>query len=504
MIDLRKHSSRHLETKLVLPIPEAKGYTRDIHYYIFSPAQLHMSVIPEQDMLRKFQAHGRYSSPEITLDELFDSSNALSPLVTLTRYVERRLQTGSFDVSETILIHELQALANSVRHDCRVEVQDCKDLVESTRKSERYDDLIQSIDEWCVLIRRLMDELRSLLARLREKLPADSRVLSAFAWADETISILVEHDSLDMYLAVEPLFGKLGDSPSRLLQVSRGEAAYRMERGYQSSAAGNARHTSETVAYRQGVLKKWSQSVLYLTPQYSRWPKRIGGILAGAAAAIAMTFATVASIFAETWFLKNSLQWALIVIIAYVFKDRIKEGLRAFFNKVLPKMMADEISAFVSPRTGRKICTNKIMIDMTDAKNVPPKIAELRRDKENPFQDMLPTEDVLHYTRYIFMHKPKKRKNDFGTLPWINNLTLIIRIRIDDWLKEMDDPKGLVYRVDPNADEFDQTNSDRVYHLHMIIEEYSKKEEIDDFSHYRIILNKTGIIRIEKLYSSND
>jgi hypothetical protein len=38
----------------------------------------------------------------------------------------------------------------------------------------------------------------------------------------------------------------------------------------------------------------------------------------------------------------------------------------------------------------------------------------------------------------------------------------------------------------------------------MVIEEYSKEEGIDDLSHYRIILNKTGIIRIEKLYSSDD
>lgn len=504
MIDLRKHSSRHLETKLVLPIPETKGYTRDIHYYIFSPAQLNMGVIPKEAMIRKFQAHGRYSSPELTLDELFDPSNPFSPLVALNRYVDKRLKTGSFEVSEIIIIHELQALANSIRHDCRMEVQDCQNLVQAARKTGDYGELVQSINEWCDLIQKLVDQVRSLMSQLGAKLPKGNRVLSGFAWADETISILVEQDSLDMYLACEPLFGKLGDAPSRLLHVSRSEALYRMEQGYLSCARGGGRNTSETIAYRQGVLKKWSQSVLYLTPQFSRWPKRIGGILAGAAAAIAMTFATVASIFAETWFLKNSLQWALIVIIAYVFKDRIKEGLRAFFNKVLPKMMADEISAFVSPRTGRKICTNRIMIEMTNAKNVPPRIAELRKNKGNPFQDMLPTEDVLHYTRYIFMHKPKKRKNDFGQLPWITNLALITRIRIDDWLKEMDDPKGIVYRVDPNADEFDQANTERVYHLHMIIQEYSKKEKIDNLSHYQIVLNKEGIIRIEKLHVDKD
>ncbi len=504
MIDLRKHSSRHLETKLVLPIPEVQDYERDIHFYIFSPAQLHMSVVPKDALLRKFQAHGRYSSPEITLDELFDPGNTLSPLVALDRYVRNRLETGSFEVSETIVIHELQALANSVRHDCRAEVLDTQAIVEQAKKSGEYEELILSIEQWCTLIAKLLATVRDYMGKLRRKLPSDNRVLAAFEWSDETISIIIEREALDIYLAVEPLFSHLGDSPMKLLKTSRGEATYRMEMRYQSSAAGGARHTAETVSYRQGVLKKWSQSVLYLTPQFSRWPKRIGGILAGTAAAIAMTFATVASIFAETWFLKNSIQWALIVIIAYVFKDRIKEGLRAFFNKVLPKMMADEISSFNSPRTGRKICSNRIMINMSTEKDIPQNICDIRKDSSNPFHDMLPAEDVLHYAKYVKVYKPKRRKSDFMVLPWINNLTVITRIRIDDWLKEMDDPTDMVYRVDPNADDFDQTSSERVYHMHMVIQEFSKKDGIDELTHYRIILNKTGIMRIEKLFSNAD
>ncbi|NCC66087.1 MAG: hypothetical protein EOM15_15725, partial [Spirochaetia bacterium] len=61
MIDLRKHSSRHLETKLVLPIPETKRYGREIHYYLFSPPQLYVnrSTYTEERILHKFQSHGR-------------------------------------------------------------------------------------------------------------------------------------------------------------------------------------------------------------------------------------------------------------------------------------------------------------------------------------------------------------------------------------------------------------------------------------------------------------
>ncbi|MDD4220554.1 MAG: hypothetical protein PHR10_10285, partial [Sphaerochaetaceae bacterium] len=94
MIDVRIHSSRHLETKITYPIPEHKSYTRDLNYYIFTPAQLNVSsdFISNEAMIRKFQAHARYSSPEITLDELLDRGNRSSPLVLLEQYTTQRIE----------------------------------------------------------------------------------------------------------------------------------------------------------------------------------------------------------------------------------------------------------------------------------------------------------------------------------------------------------------------------------------------------------------------------
>ena len=87
MIDVRIHSSRHLETKITYPIPENKEYSRDLHYYIFSPTQLHVSanMISDEAMLRKFQTHARYSSPEITLDELLIVKNTPARSLSLKR-----------------------------------------------------------------------------------------------------------------------------------------------------------------------------------------------------------------------------------------------------------------------------------------------------------------------------------------------------------------------------------------------------------------------------------
>ncbi|MGH0053235.1 MAG: hypothetical protein ACQ5SW_07605 [Sphaerochaetaceae bacterium] len=492
MIDLRKHSSRHLETKLVLPIPETRRYEREIHYYLFSPPQLYVNrtTYSEERILHKFQSHGRYSSPEFTLEELLDNENVLSPLTILTQYIHD-LRKDLNAVPERKVIHELQTVVNSVRHETKACLKDCKDMV----KLGMADDLGSTLTNWHKNASALLTILREMITTLQEKLDSESRLLLAFLWTDEAASLICEKNAIDLYMASTAMQGEtLHPILGKLLQFSRDELEYRSKRQYPSGST-----NAETVQYRKAVLKKWTQSSLYLVPDVSRWPKRVSEILAGIAAAVAMAFATLTTIFAEETFIKNSFQWALIVIIGYVFKDRIKEWLRLFFNAVLPKMMADEISSFLSPKTNKKICSSRIKLKFTNPDEIPSFVKEIRRDKNNPFRDMLPQENVIHYMRDLTMHPLSKQGMARDRFPRENNFTLVTRVRLDDFLKEMDDPNDVVFRMDPDADELDQLNSERVYHLHLIIREYSKKEDLDLYSHYTVVLNKSGIVRLEQM-----
>ncbi|HKL59035.1 MAG TPA: hypothetical protein VJ863_03975 [Sphaerochaeta sp.] len=491
MIDLRKHSSRHLETKLVLPIPETHKYEREIHYYLFSPPQLYVnkSTYSEQRMLHKFQSHGRYSSPELTLEELLDEDNLISPFTLLKRYTEN-LEKDSTSVPDRTVIHELQTVANAVRHENKASLQDCKDMARLGMKA----DLNSTLEDWYKNTLVIQQGIRNMLEVVRATSSLENKILVGYLWADEAVSLLNEKQAIDLYMACSHLGDGLQEILALLLAFSRDEAEYRNAQGYASGG-----ENAERIQYRKAELKKWTQSALYLVPQISRWPMRVSQILAGTAAAVAMAFATLASIFAEKTYLKNSMQWALIVIIAYVFKDRIKEWLRAFFSAVLPKMMADEISSFLSPKSNSKICSSRIRLHYEESQDLPTRVQDIRKDKTNPFRDMLPDDNVIHYVRNLVMHPLTKHKIDRDKFPRENNFTLVTRIRLDDFLKEMDDPKDIVFRMDPNADELDQLNSERVYHLHLVIREKAIKEELDIYSHYTIVLNKAGIVRIEQM-----
>lgn len=495
VIDIRIHSSRHLEVKITYPIPNHSSYKKDIDYYIFSPPQLNVSanVIKRDAMLRKFQAHARYSSPEITIDELVDSSNIISPLYLIELYAHQ-LIAGSSKVDDEIVIHEIQTLCNSFRHEASATIQECKDIMKRGTAQE----VLSLLYHWGSETREALHRYRGIIEKIDCHYPNGNKICSAFAWGDEAMSLLVETTHIDLFRLAQayPLLQR--DTYIFLITYAKDEAQHRKNKNYISVIIPNSKDNKESTVYRSAELKKWTQSVLYLQPVESKSPKRIGGILAGTAAAIAMTFATLTAIFAERFFLKNSMQWALLIILAYVFKDRIKEGLRAFFTRLVPRLFSDQVFFFYAPRTKRKINKTKVVIRMHGSSKLPTFIQRVREEGDSPFIDMLPEEDVVHYTRFvkIFQHEKKKALG-----PWINSISVVIRLRIDDWLKEMDDSEDYRY-VPTDEHEIEIQQESKVYHVHIIITESGDKHKIEDLHHVKLIMNKQGIIRLEHIESS--
>jgi len=250
-----------------LPIPETKRYDREIHYYLFSPPQLYVNknTYSEERLLHKFQSHGRYSSPEITLEELLDMRNNLSPLTILKRYTDDLVKDVT-SVPERNVIHELQTIVNSVRHENKACLQDCKDMV----KLGMVNDLEMTLNAWHANTNQLCVTIRDLVEAIQAKFSPDNRLLLAFLWADEANSLLCEKHAIDLYMACSSLQPQIPKILSELLSFSREEMEYRSEHDYPSGS-----NNSETVQYRKAILKKWTQSSLYLVPEVSRWPKRV-------------------------------------------------------------------------------------------------------------------------------------------------------------------------------------------------------------------------------------
>ena len=121
MVEVRKYSSRHLEIKFVLPFAKKKVIKKDITYYIFTPEHLNVNskTTSLESMRHKFRTHGRYGSPELTLDELIDANNRISPLTKIIGYVDSLKKGKSLNISDVEFTHETQAIVNILRHQLK-------------------------------------------------------------------------------------------------------------------------------------------------------------------------------------------------------------------------------------------------------------------------------------------------------------------------------------------------------------------------------------------------
>ena len=175
----------------------------------------------------------------------------------------------------------------------------------------------------------------------------------ALAWADETISIITERN-LNRLFSYCGMMEKPEELRNSLEAFTGKETEYRRSMNYLYLFREEDDRSGERMAYREGVLKKWSQSAMYMNSAESRTPRRIAHILAGAAAGVAMIFAVLVTIFAGRLYAPNSTPWILLIVLSYIFKDRIKEILRDVFGRSLPRIAADQLSILRDPAIGNR------------------------------------------------------------------------------------------------------------------------------------------------------
>jgi hypothetical protein len=485
---VRKHDRHHLELKTNLPIPEKGKGKYDLSFYFFSPAQLHVDreTVGIDKVLASFQTYTRLSSPVLPLTGLIDPKNTLSPLYRINHLLDEF--NRGIPLDGDALIYELQTLVNAFRSEFKGFI----DLLEQLVLDEH-----QKISMYRTRIRSTVSDAQKVLAATRELFPLlvnpsiPEKIRIALQWADESMSLIIERNTVRLHsLCADD--EKLSETFDEITAFVERENIHRQQQQYTSAHNSMDEHLEETIAYRASILKKWAQSAMYMKRIVSRVPRQVNHILAGMAAALAMAFAVTATIYAEAVYVKNSMPWALILIISYVFKDRIKEILREVFGRLLPRLLADRILKLYDPATGKIAAKAEVIINFGIDRDQSEEIRKARNIEKNPFSAVLPPQNVLHYNRFVTLKSRVLRENHTR----LESLTEITRVRIDDWLKEMDDPEEIQYKIVDGKRV--RVSGNRVYHIHLIaaLREKRKRAEPRIF-HYCLVMNRSGILRIE-------
>ncbi len=200
--------------------------------------------------------------------------------------------------------------------------------------------LIEQTDE----LERRYRALEPLLIRAG----ASAALLRSYRLADESISVLIE----ELLLQLHELAAQWLERSDRLQwqlqlrQRAQAEIDYRCGHGYPSVLGPQ---NSEELLQRLSVLKKYTSSVLWLSTSTRREGGTLEQVLFASAAGVSMVFATLVAFYAQSIYGQISMPVFLVLVIAYMFKDRIKELGRAIFDPY-SSAGASTITARVSRR----------------------------------------------------------------------------------------------------------------------------------------------------------
>ena len=335
---------------------------------------------------------------------------------------------------------------------------------------------------------KILNRFRGLLNQLNDQNATD-RTRQVFAYGDEFLSNVMEkyayrlrdifrHNHPDEYQQLE----------ARFKEVLYAERAYREKQGYLCVKADDAKGNEDFV-FRASLLKKFSESDLYLNATKRKNTFLVEQILYSLAAGAAMVVATLSSFFFQQKYGNFTLPFLIALVISYMFKDRLKDWLRLIFARRVSNKVFDTRTDFRIK--GRYIGWSKDSVDFIDSDKILPEVMELR--SRNPLFTEVSGKDekVLLYRKKVQLWPAELAKASPYPLRGIND---ILRYNITEYTRKMDNPSfPLSGTWEDN--EYKPIEGKKVYHLTFVIQcVYEGKTE-----YRRIVVrcDRNGIVNVK-------
>ncbi len=372
---------------------------------------------------------------------------------------------------------------------------------------------IQALKKKIEALKSVLDLYRQryLESMRQKKVFCDAEVRQALLLIDEYISYRLESNLISLHRLLAPHRAELNELVVFLDSILQEEIQHRKKLGWIILGESDAKE-QEGYYYRLGLLKKYVSEVLFLEVQNVKKEKRYRNIIAGFGAALAALWAGLSDI--RTWqavygpTMRFRLVAVLLVgIVAYVFKDRIKEWSKDYFNEQLKHHLPDfDMHMFythvdVYGDSHRYFLgTSHEFMRYLYKKAVSPDVLYVREMGHESALEPQRNEIVLHYSKKLHFNPESLHQLD-----QVKHLKKVVRFDLSKFLAKLDEPsKSLSYYCPEKG--ISLMKAPKVYHLNVVFRYAvhhsrgaSKKRHHVEFERMRIILNKKGIIRIEEV-----
>ncbi len=481
--EIKIHDRKQFEIKLHYPFSKKRSKREYlVETYIFVPNVLGINKFSfhKKNFYDSVKNYIRFATPRFSLQQLAEDKK--SPLNKILELIPKK-KTDSYSYNTDEFEHELKMFCAIFAASVRSFVID-----EILNGKENF---ITNIDDFLKLSNKIITKYRFIEDQVKDL----KEYNQIFHFGNEYISLVIEKY---LYFILEKLTSNSLFAEDKIkisiIDFIKKELDYRTKQKYNSVVKENS--TNEEMLFRFSALKKYFSSVLSLEADVEKEGTVLEHILFGIAAGIAMFFATAAAFWGQSVFGNFTLSFFVILVISYMFKDRIKEMLRETLKKSVFKYLFDyKHKLYIDEKY--KVGIIRESFGFIKYGKLDKDIFSLRQKfRTLEFDNKFQKEKVILYRKKINLKSKFLKKYEDERL---NAISDIFRFDITRFLSKMDDPKKPLYTLTSNG--YKKISGKRVYHLNLILRIVRNKDE--QLKRFRLVLTKKGIDRIEPIYDGN-
>lgn len=466
-------------------------------FYLFIPnsLQINQGTYTKDQFYLDETTLIRFKTPEFTFAQLLDLKDERSPLSQILMFCSG----PNNEETQRKMSYELKLFANVVRSALRREVSVLIGLIESETPKISYDEINRKITQLTQEIKALhllYDQAKDNF----QKSWNDSHLYRQMLYIEEFIS-----ETITKYLTT--LLECIRVERKEDLNISDNvltEALLeeKMVSSYFIFSNGENKkgeiHENENILYRYSLLNKFVLDALHLNLNRTSLGQRYENWIGGISAAVAIFIYFLLFFWLGAIFIFNSLPFLMIMVIAYVLKDRIKEWVKSASYQYATKWFPDYTTTIKTPDGKKKLGVLKESFSFLDPSQISQELAHVRNVEYHAvLESVKRPESILYYKRVVQIIQPKEISD-----PRRNGLNIIFRFNINQFLVKASDPIETHLAIDQETKKLVSIRLPKVYHLNLIIRTtYRQKNETikSDYKKLRLIVDKNGIRRIEQV-----
>ncbi|MCA8921668.1 MAG: hypothetical protein KDD82_07635 [Planctomycetes bacterium] len=401
----------------------------------------------------------------------------------LDRYLELGLDLGTKRRWAPRVVQDVKLFANRV-NQCLKDTFERGELKPDLKYKR---DLRQAVKQVRVLRERYAHAVRA------NPLLFDETVREAVLGAEEYLTAQVQS-----VLSRASLAGKRKATKALLQEVGR--------RG--SAADVDSDYALECYSHRLSVLKKFVSSVLYVRLREVRRDRLYRNLAAACGAALAASFAEVTRY--QTSMAMGTTDFGLRVafflalgVLAYVFKDRLKDFAKEYLGRVVSRRLPERevmVEFDYRDREGSErrltLARQQESVDTGSTLELPPEVYYVWT-RLSPEQGRRPPCDALRYSKSLVVNTRAIGALEYKRISFKD----VLRFDVSSFLGNLDDPARQLALFDSKRASSVLVTTSKVYYLDLVLRLTSRDgfgNEQVRLEAVRVVLDKSGLLRVDR------